>query len=126
MNAPADPSIFWIVTSFAGVLLSIVAFLIKYLFADVRGTLQIVSKTMSEISAAHGVFNAELSHQRTDMGMLREDFKQHVEHILKEYDSVSEEIDALRDKQVQLQHEIHLLAVNLENCQKNCSALQRQ
>lgn len=115
-----SPDIFWLITIIAGALFTTLGFVLKHLFTDFKQTLQGVSSTMALISKNQEVSTEKLNNQREAISLMREDFKTHVEHILREYESVSDEIDMLKEKHNSLQQEIKLLSQAFVTCQNNC------
>lgn len=125
-NDALTSAIFWVVTTSSAILLAIIGFLIRYLFIDIRVSLKSVTESLTNVVRSIGVYDEKLTHQREVVSLLRDDFRNHVEHILKEYESVSEEIEILKDKQNDLQQDLKLMLQAFKQCQENCTLLRRQ
>lgn len=121
-NLMNNPALFWVVAIVAAVLLSIVGFLVRYIFVDVKNTLKSVQQTLQHMDSAYRVLDTKLTHQKDLMNLLRNDFKGHVEQVLKEYEELQTLLKEVEKRHTSLDGKVVELDHQFKLCQQKCGA----
>lgn len=100
MQAPADniltdPALMWVVTSFLGILLIVIGYLVRLLVGDFKQALKEVGETLSKVTETQREFMVQMHYERDIRKEDKKLFNSYIDELHEKFDKLETRINDL-------------------------------